>query len=83
MEAWCEREAAEEIRVGHDKAEAAEEDVGNEINGLQEDISNTPARSLRGLIAKARAARETDFEEFDAEQRGIVWSIVQDLSATV
>jgi len=73
---WRKRKAEAETLFGHDKASADELAANNEISRHADAICNTPARSVHGLIAKARAAAKTK----DAD---IAWSVVDDLMASV
>jgi hypothetical protein len=68
---------------GHTAAEAAQQAVADKIRGFLDAMHAIRARSIRGLIAKARVADKTLREDGEphsvADER--VWCIVEDLLA--
>jgi hypothetical protein len=65
---------AQEKQCGYDEAIEAQDVAHDEISHLNDVLSATPARSVRGLVAKARAAETT-------KDSDLAWSVIDDLVA--
>ena len=72
IQAWRDREAEAERLSGYDKAKEGEDRANDEVSRFLDAIRNTPARNMYGLIAKARAAEQT-------QDSDLAWSVIDDL----
>jgi hypothetical protein len=71
---WDRLHSEAEASSGYTAVNAAEEAVNDEINGLLDDLCNTPAQTRDGLIAKARCALR-----FANELTELPYSAIEDL----
>ena len=73
IRAWEERRAKSKKAFGLDEVESAVSSARNELDGALDAMCETPARSLRGLVAKARALQKVyDGSRPDERFRSIV-----------
>ena len=73
IRAWEERNAKAKRTFALDEVESAVSSARNELDGALDAMCETPARSLRGVIAKARALQKVyDGSRPDERFRSIV-----------
>jgi hypothetical protein len=69
------RKAVAEAQCGYRAAEAEKTAASADVASIEEDLANTPARSLPALAIKARLAERLSSAD-------LAWSLVDDLQAT-